>query len=123
MRRSKGFTLLETLIALAVVAIVAVGLVAGLGAAFKMLSITNDRNHAKTLAEYQMEYVQASSYQASYIPAANPSGYGSDYSVSIGVTTPSGGDANIQQIIVTVKYPFSPSVGLTLTGYKVNNNQ
>ena len=119
----RGFNLLENVIAIGVIAIVGVGLVTGLGTTFKMLSITNDRQHAKTLAEAQMEYVQKLPYQLTeYTANASILSKYQGYSVApiVPQPLPSPGDANIQKITITVTHPFGQ---VTLVDYKENNNQ
>ena len=130
MKNEKGFTLLETLVGIAILAVVGIGLVAGLGTTFKMLSITNDRQHAKTLAQAQMEYVQGLPYPAppvtypfTYTPSSAISDeYADYYGVVISAEEIPGADANnsIQKVIVTVDHPFGQ---ITLIDYKVDVNQ
>src|SRR3972149_2822767 len=122
MKNEKGFSLLETLVGIAILAVVGIGLVAGLGTTFKMLSITDDRQNAKTLAAAQMEYVQGLPYQSTeYTASASILSQYPGYSVApiVPESIPSG-DASIQKITVTVTHPFGQ---ITLIDYKVDVNQ
>ncbi len=68
-RPRRAFTLVEVLVAVAILAIVAVGLLAALGGASKVLLKADTRETARDLAEAQMEYVQNLSYKT-----ADPAG-------------------------------------------------
>ena len=124
MRNSKGFSLLETVIGIAIIAVVGIGLVAGLGTTFKMLSITNDRQHAKTLAAAEMEYVQGVPYSTSgtgysdYVIPAEYAGY--IVAPIIPEAIPPADVNAIQKITIVVTHPFGQ---ITLIDYKVNVNR
>lgn len=61
--REKGFSLIETLIALAILGITAVGILSGLGLGTQVTMNTREREAARDLAVAQMEYIKHSPYQ------------------------------------------------------------
>lgn len=97
MKDQKGFSLIEVVIAVALLGIIAVGFLGALGTASKALFTADERETAKNLAESQMEYVK----QKSYI----------DYSEAshdvYGEITPSDGNYSIDSTAV----PFDPDTG------------
>ena len=62
MKDQKGFSLIEVVIAVALLGIIAVGFLGALGTASKALLTADERETAKNLAESQMEYVQEQDY-------------------------------------------------------------
>jgi len=84
MRNEKGFTLIEVVIAIALLGIVAVAILGGLATASKAIVIADERATAESLARSQMEDVKKLDYtkapsggEASYTNAkiSVPSGY------------------------------------------------
>lgn len=73
-----GVTLLETLIALAILGIVAVALLSGLATGVKATSITEERAIAESLLRSQIEYVESLSYVS----------YPGQYLINPGLTIP-----------------------------------
>jgi type II secretory pathway pseudopilin PulG len=67
LKSQKGIALLEVLISLAILSILAVGMLSALAAASKVLLQTNARETAKNLAETQMEYIKSEGF-VPYIP-------------------------------------------------------
>jgi prepilin-type N-terminal cleavage/methylation domain-containing protein len=122
----KGFTLIEVLVALAIIAFTTVGLFSLLPLSTKMLMAANTRETGKDLATYEMEYVKSLPWNSSYTPAPIPAGY-NGYSVSVTVdnTLP---DPNLQKITVSITQtvqtlvdsPASRTEVRTLEGYKGN---
>ncbi len=62
MKSQRGFSLIETIVALALVGTVCVALITGLGVASKTMSGADAQETAKDLAIAQMEYVQNQTY-------------------------------------------------------------
>jgi prepilin-type N-terminal cleavage/methylation domain-containing protein len=60
---SRGFTLLEILIAIALIGIVAVGILGALSTSSKVLVISDERTTAESLARRQIEYVKSQGYK------------------------------------------------------------
>ncbi len=125
MQGEKGFLLIETLVALAILGIIAVGLLSGLATAAKATFIIDERTTATSLAKSQMEYVKNQNYDN----INNPPQYDllSDLPTSFSVTItasrldPEGDgpdDDGIQSIVVTV-IRGSRSI-VTLESYKVD---
>jgi len=59
---SRGFTLLEILIAIALIGIVAVAILGALSTSSKVLIIADERTTAESLARRQIEYVKSQDY-------------------------------------------------------------
>ena len=120
-----GVTLIETLIALALLGLIAAAFLSSLSTASKATFITDERATAESLARSQLEYVKALDYveyvdgATEYSPAPIPSGTDySDYSVTIDVQLVHATDDGIQKITVTVKH--SNKTVLTVANYKVD---
>ena len=62
MKNEKGFTLLETLVALALMGIIAAGVITGLATTFKAGWISQERVVAENLAKSQWEHIRAQDY-------------------------------------------------------------
>jgi Tfp pilus assembly protein PilV len=119
-----GISLIETLVAIALLGIIVVVFLQGLGTATKAFSSTNVRQKAITLAEYQMEYVRNSPYSNYYNPTTISSEFTGD-NVSINTTSVASRDSNIQKISITVFHQGNPiimvpSANCTLMDFKVN---
>jgi prepilin-type N-terminal cleavage/methylation domain-containing protein len=140
--RSRGFTLIEVVVAVALLGIIGVTVLSGLSTAAASLILADRRATAESLARSQMEYVKNQDYreaasptwQVTYQRLPNiPTGYsicsvnwttnetdkcGSDASISIiaialnSTTT----DSGLQKIKLVVKYEGEEII--TLEGYK-----
>lgn len=62
--RQKGFTLIETLVGLAIFAAIGVALMSGLSTGYKSVAISQERTYAESLAKSQVEYIKAQKYIA-----------------------------------------------------------
>ena len=106
---------------LVVLAIVGLALAAALGAAGTGalgLNVSISTDQGVSLAQGQMEYVKAQSFLSA--PATYPLGVAvpSGFAVSAVAESLPGGDANIQQVVITVTQ--DGKTVLTLEGLKVN---
>lgn len=63
MINEKGFSLLETIVAIAVLGLVAVAFLGGLGTSTKATMTTGERAIAESLARSELEYVRNCTYQ------------------------------------------------------------
>lgn len=117
MKGEKGFSFIEVIIALAVLGVVAVAFLSGLGTASKGLLTTDERETAKNLAEAQIEYVKNLPYSVAYSKSTAILGEYEHYDVDIITTALE--DGNIQKITVTVSHQSKPDV-IILEDYKVN---
>lgn len=119
MRSQKGFSLLENLIAMAVLGIIGVTLLSGLALAARSNIIANEITTAETLAKSQMDYVKNLPYDTSASPGYTPDTdnipAGTGYTVDISVSEL---EKFLQQITVTVSR--AGKTVTTLTDYKVN---
>lgn len=124
-----GVTLIESLIALALVGIIAVTFLIGLSTASKATLITDKHATAESLVRTGMEYIKSQDYidyndpgHGSYALITPPTNYSillttTPVDPSTGLSLPSG-DLGIQKITLTVK--LSDESVLTINDYKVN---
>jgi type II secretory pathway pseudopilin PulG len=119
----QGSGLLEVVIAIGLISILSVTFMGSLGQVAGTVSLTDEQQIAKTIAEHQMEYVTNLSFSSSYTPASISITY-PDYSVTISVASVPSRDSNIQQINILVSHQGKPiylgQSAYTLQGYKVN---
>lgn len=128
-----GVTLIETLVALALLGIIGVGLLGGLSTAFKSVMVSHDRVVAEGLANSQLESVKTQNYIA--VADYNPNdpakryqkinlgdletqGYEITITPPVLVTVP-GADAGIELQRVTIVISHDGEELLTISDYKV----
>lgn len=118
----KGLTLLETVVALAVLGLVAIAILTALATGVKATTIAREQALAESLARSEMEYVK----QAPYVPGALtypidasivPAAEGWDIPGAVVEPVP-GRDSSIQKITITV-WHNERSI-LSLADYKGN---
>jgi prepilin-type N-terminal cleavage/methylation domain-containing protein len=119
-KNEKGFSLIEVIIALALLGIIAVAFMSGLATASKAIYIADERATAENLARNQMEYVKEQTYADSY-SAPIPDEYNdAGYSATIDTNEL---EVDLQEITVKIYHHddahANPPV-ITLVGYKVN---
>jgi Tfp pilus assembly protein PilV len=126
--REGGVTLLETMLALAILGIVVVGFFSALTGASKSTFTADRQNSAQSLGQSQMEHVKHSPYinfsdpeHEDYELIATPEGYTVETSVTpidpdTGQALPSGQDLGLQKVIITTRH-YGESV-FTLETYK-----
>lgn len=126
MKRERGFTFIEVVIALGVLGMIAVGFLSGLGTASKGLLIADERETANNLAEAQIENVKNQAYddindppQYSLMPGI-PDSYSIDQPLAFRLDQDGDPltDDGIQKIRVIVRH--NGKEVLTLEDYKVN---
>ena len=123
---SRGVTLIEVLIAVAILGLVAVAFLSALATASTAIIIADERTTAESLARSQMEYIKTLDYEpdvTEYPAAPIPDEYEDEgYSATIVVEPlpdPNDGTLDgIQKIIVTVNH--KDKVVLTVEDYKVD---
>ena len=123
MKSEAGFSLIETIITIAVLGVIGVAFLGGLGTSSKALAITDERETARNLAQSQMEYVMKQPYAISYAAAPIPGEY-DGYTAAIAADSILSRDQDIQKIMVTIirqgrPIVISESSNCTLMGYKV----
>lgn len=114
MRREKGSSLLEVLVALALLGIVSVLFLSSVANSSSARVTADTRVSAKILAESLIDNIKKQSYEPSYAVTVPPEYPG--YSANL--TVNSMGNGNIQKLTITIKY-FTSDV-LTLEDYKVD---
>lgn len=133
MKSEKGFALIETLVALALMGITAVGLLSGLATTFRAGTISQERVVAESLAKSQWEYIRAQDYipTADYDPDDPEKRYQliaipdelvvKDYTVEIGtpatIIGPDDGEFELQSITVVINCDSKQL--LTISDYRV----
>jgi len=122
-RNQKGLTLIEVLIAIAILGMIAVPFLTALSTSSRALIIADERTTAESLVRTEMEYVKNSTYNSTF--SYQDSHY-AGYSVNVtgvpinsttGAALPSG-DKNIQNITVQVYH--GAKLVLTTSTYKVD---
>jgi len=117
-----GMAFIETLVALALLGLVAVAFLSGLTTASRANIIADEQTTAESLARSQMEWAKEAAYvysATSYTPAAIPGGDDfAGYSATIDASPLHNPDDGIQKIAVTISH-YSVEV-LKVEGYKVD---
>ena len=121
----RGFTVLEALLALALVGIILVGILGALGTSSQATLIDDEQTTGDNLAESQLEHLRGQAYDSTGSPpqysliSAVPEGY----SISLAITRldpegdGAGDDDGLQKAVVTVQHRNSTVA--TLEAYKV----
>ena len=133
MKSEKGFALIETLVALALMGITAVGLLSGLATTFRAGTISQERVVAESLGKSQWEHIRTQDY----IPTAdyNPDdpekryelidipdelvvkGYDVEINAPATIISPDGGEFELQSITVVINCDSKQL--LTISDYRV----
>lgn len=118
LKKERGFTLIEILVAILLLGIIGVAFFGGLSTASRVIILGDERATSESLARTEMEYVRNQDYYLapwSYeIPDTDPpdwdlthtlpAGY-SGYYVTVTAETLSGPDNGIQKITIIVEHP------------------
>jgi len=99
----RGFSLVETVIAIALLGIVAVAFLGALSTASRSIFIADERATAESLARTEMEYVRNQDYTTA--PQAYEKVY-DGYTVKVSVKPLHKTDDGIQKITVVVYHPY-----------------
>lgn len=117
-----GVALVETVVALGILAIIAIAFLSGLTAAQKASIVADERATAESLAQSQLEHIKKVPYVFSaitYSPAPLPTGHNyTGYSVTISAAPVHITDDGIQKITITVTRNGQQIT--SLDGYKGN---
>jgi prepilin-type N-terminal cleavage/methylation domain-containing protein len=114
LKNERGFSLIETLIAVALIGIICVVIASGLNTSSKVILLTDELETAKNLAQSLMEDVKKQNYLTSY-SAIIPNEYKNE-GFSAQIFTNSDLRDGIQKIRVVVSHENKE---ITLEGYKV----
>lgn len=114
---SRGFTLVEVLVALAIFAIIGITFANGLATASRATITADVRTNAESLARTQMEYVKSQNYDSAgnYTLEVLPEYENAGYSAALDAVEL---DEGLQKITVTVTHQDRDV--LTLEGYKAS---
>ena len=117
-----GFTMIETLVALVLVALLGTAFLSALATVARGTMVADEQTAAHSLAQSQMESAKAASYitgATSYSPSALPSDAEyTGYAIGIAALAIHTPDDGIQKLTVTVSKNNRQI--LSLEGYKVN---
>ncbi len=101
----KGFSLIEVLVAMALLGLIGVAFLSSLTMASRTLITTDERETAKNIAEMQMEHLKSISWATNYEDElVNLDTDYPGYSTIVEVINPNTRDTNIQKITVTIQY-------------------
>ena len=114
MKGEKGFSLVETLVALALLGVISASFLSGVAQTSTARVTADERVSAKVLAETIMENVKKQTFYSTY-NFTIPEEY-EGYTATINATSER--NDNIQKIIITIHHRSSDV--LTLENYKVN---
>jgi prepilin-type N-terminal cleavage/methylation domain-containing protein len=115
-KSEKGISLIETLVAMAIMAIIAVAFLSALATTSTARATTQERTSAKILAETIMETIKTDNYSATYNYTIPDEFNG--YAATINATNERNG--NIQKIIITIQHRDRDV--LVLESYKVDRS-
>jgi prepilin-type N-terminal cleavage/methylation domain-containing protein len=120
MKGNRGFAFIETIVALALLGIVAVFFLGSIGTATKTTIINDEQATAESLARSEVEYIKAYSYQysATEYPIDPVLEIPDGWSINTSVEALHGTDDGIQKVIITVQRAGEGKLS-TLT-YKVD---
>jgi prepilin-type N-terminal cleavage/methylation domain-containing protein len=125
MKSEKGFSLLEVMLAIALLGVIIAALMSALSTGSSAVFVADERATAESLAKSQMEYIRNQNYDASHDPpqyallADIPAGYQIDVT-AVRLDPKSDGtaaDDGIQKITVTVQHLEKPDV-IVLESYR-----
>jgi prepilin-type N-terminal cleavage/methylation domain-containing protein len=112
--RSRGFTLIDVMIAIALIGIIAIAFLSALSTASTVLIITDERATAESLARSQMEDIKNQPKSATYPSTIPPAYEEAGYSATIDTNLLNEG---LQKITIIIDHDGEELV--TLVGYKV----
>ncbi len=116
--RSRGFTLIDVLIAIALSGIIVIAFLSALSNASTILIITDERATAESLARSQMEDIKNQAKSPTYVPSIPPAYKDVGYSANITADLLKVGLQKIT-IVITHTHDGEEDDLVTLVGYKV----
>lgn len=117
---SKGFTLLEIIISLAVLVVGVISLVSMFGSGFSMAGISEQSSTAVFLAQERMEQLRNETYANIINEARSATGF-AFFDREVVISYPESPDTDIKQVTVTVYWTVKSGEGkIELVSYFVN---
>jgi prepilin-type N-terminal cleavage/methylation domain-containing protein len=116
LKSEKGFSLVETICAIAILGIIAVAFLSALATTSTARATNAERTSAKIIAESIIENIKTENYTLSYEPYIPPEF--DDYTANVTATSERNG--NIQKIVVTIFHQGEDV--LSLESYKVDRS-
>jgi prepilin-type N-terminal cleavage/methylation domain-containing protein len=116
MKSEKGISLIETLVAMAIMAIISVAFLSALATTSTARATNQERTAAKILAETIMENIRMDNYTPSY-NATIPDEF-TGYTATVNATSERNG--NLQKIVITIQHRNRDV--LVLESYKVDRS-
>jgi type II secretory pathway pseudopilin PulG len=120
-KSQKGISLIETIVAVCILAIIGVAFLSALATTSTARATNEERTASKILAEAILEYIKTDNYTASYnLPSSLFDDF-PGYTVPLPVNAENERNGNIQKISITVSHKGHEV--LTLESYKVDRSQ
>jgi prepilin-type N-terminal cleavage/methylation domain-containing protein len=122
-KKEKGFSLIEVIIAIAILGIIGVAFFSGLGTASRVTYTADERATAENLARSQMEYVKEQPYLVGGgYDEIDLSEYPASYDIDVIANPLAGALSGIQEIVVQVYHQGTDPEDLVfeLRDYKVD---
>jgi hypothetical protein len=120
MKSEKGISLVETIVAVAILGIIAAAFLSALANTSSARATNDERTSAKILAESILENIKTENYSASYTPPQSLFDDFPGYTVPIPINATNERNGNIQKIIITISH-HNHEV-LSLESYKVDRS-
>ncbi len=114
MKSEKGFSLIEVMIAIALLGIIGVAILGALATASNAMFVADERATAESLARSQIEYIKNQPYAGSYTPEPISDEY-EGYLVTIADELI---EIGLQKITITIEHHGEEVI--TLEGYKLD---
>jgi prepilin-type N-terminal cleavage/methylation domain-containing protein len=119
LKAMNGFSMIEVLVAVAIMVTIGIALLSALGTSSKILRITDSSETARDLAVAQMEHIKSSSFDfGNYGVDTDLFNSGNGYSANIAVVSLNT-EGSLQKITVSVFQGGGSTPVYTLTDYKM----
>ena len=120
-KSQKGISLIETIVAVCILAIIGVAFLSALATTSTARATNEERTAAKILAEAVLEYIKTDNYSATYTPPDSLFDDFPGYTIPLPVNAVNERNGSLQTISITVSHKGHEV--LTLETYKVDRSQ